>query len=278
MAEDLLGPLRDRPLPPLASGATLRARGEQRRRRRRVALSSAVALTLVLAGGGALALSGRDEPDALRPAPFASPAPEPSDSPSPPPRAWFLPDAFLSAEEAARAEWPGWVVDEAAVPDNLTTVADPCRSGEIPLVDRVGDQGERVMGSTREAGGSSLLQEIYRYDSASDARKAFEEYEQQYARCASVPDPNVDGEGWTIRSEVRRAELTPLGASLLVRRIPCDPGGACTEHFSTYEMVAQRAEALTVVGYTIGEDGDPAEEAAALLDAVQSRLAQVVSG
>lgn len=142
----------------------------------------------------------------------------------------------------------------------------------MPLDDRVRDQGERVMGSTREVGGSSLVQELYAYESPADAEQAFAEYEQRYDRCASVQDPN-NAAGWTIRSEV----VDRSDGGVLVRRIPCSPEDACTEHFSTYTMLVREAEALTVVAYMIGEDGDPAEAARALLAAVQEQLRQVVS-
>lgn len=285
MAEDLLGPLREGPLPVLSPASSIRARGEQRRRRRAALSASAVVVVGgVLAAGAAVTLTGGGGGDELRPAPFASPAPSssaptPSAAPAPvAPVGWFLPDAFLAAADAARVEDPGWVVDEAFEPDSLTSTADPCGERRIPLDDRVRDQGEQIMSSRREAGGSSLHQEIYRYETAEDAALAFGAYEQQYARCASVPNPDADGPGWTTRSEVRRQELTPSGGSLLVRRIPCAPEGGCTMHFATYTMVVRHADAVTVVTYMIGEDGDPADEAEALLEAVQRQLARVVSG
>lgn len=274
MAEDLLGPLRDGPLPPLAPAALLRARGEQRRRRRRVALGAAAAVALVLVGGTAVALSGLGETDELRPAPFATS--EPERSPAASPRRWFLPDVLLTPEEAARAELPGWVVDESVEPDSLAPAADPCREGRIPLDDRVTDLGERVMGSRREAGGSSLHQEVYRYETAADAAAAFAEYEEQYARCAEVQDPNNDP-GWTIRSEVRQREGAADSERLLVRAVPCGPAGGCIAHFATYTMLLREAEAVTVVTYLISEDGDPAEDAESLLAAVQERLRRVVT-
>ena len=43
-------------------------------------------------------------------------------------------------------------------------------------------------------------------------------------------------------------------------------------------MLVREAEAVTLVVYLIGEDGDPAEDAASLLDAVQERLRRVVTG
>ncbi|TAL12156.1 MAG: hypothetical protein EPN99_17080 [Frankiales bacterium] len=230
----------------------------------------------MLAGGTAVALTGLGEPDELRPAPFASS--EPERSPTPSPRPWFLPDVLLTPEEAGRAELPGWVVDPTVEPDSLAPAADPCREGRIPLDDRVTDQGEQVMGSRREVGGSSLHQEVYRYETAADAAAAFAEYEQQYSRCPDEPDPAGDGPGSTIRAEVRQREGSPDSDRMLVRSIPCGPDGGCVPHFATYTMLVREAEAVTLVVYLIGEDGDPAEDAASLLDAVQERLRRVVTG
>ena len=133
------------------------------------------------------------------------------------------------------------------------------------------------MSSQREAGGSSLLQEVYRYATATAAEQALAEYEQQFSRCSDTQDPNAD-EGWTIRSEVVDRQAGSGGTRTLVRRVPCSPEGACTEHFSTYTMLVREVDAVTVVLYTIGEDGDPIEWARPLIAAVQERLREVVAG
>ena len=197
----------------------------------------------------------------------------PTSTADPSARDWFLPDAFLPPVQAAEAELPGWMIQDSHAPDDITSVADPCQEGTLPLADQIRDQGEQAMGSEREAGGSSLLQEVYGYSSATTAEQAFAEYEQRYTRCASVQDPNAS-EGWTIRSAV----VEDTGARVVVRRIPCSPEAACAEHFSTYVFLVRVADAVTVVAYTIAEDGDPAEEARALAAAVERRLREAVIG
>ena len=207
---------------------------------------------------------------------------EPVDGPTPirssAPGPWSTADALLSPEQAGAAEQPGWTVSASFVADDDSPVADPCGEEKVPVAEGRREQTERAMGSTREAGGSSLVQEVYRYDSAASAERAFAAYEQQYARCASAPNPDAGGPGWTTRSEVMDREVGPAGRRLLVRRIPCSPEGACTEHFSTYEIVVQQADGVSVVGYTIGEDGDPIEWARPLVVAVQERLRAVAGG
>ena len=274
MPTDLLGPLGDEPVPPLAPAAVVRARGEQRSRRRRAALAGATALTLALAGGVGIALGVPAGTDALRPEPYATSGtgePTPTPTPPAPARDWSLSDAFLPPEVAAEAELPGWKVVSRLDPED-GPVADPCRDGSPPMSEAVTEVAARAMGSTREAGGSNLAQEVYRYDSPDSAAEAFAVHEQRYARCAEVPEQSGP-DGQSVRSEV----VARTADRLLVRRIPCMSGG-CAAHFSTYEMVVRVGSAVTLVAYAISEDGDPAEEAHALAAAVERRLRDVVSG
>lgn len=189
----------------------------------------------------------------------------------PPARDWSLSDAFLPPEVAAEAELPGWKVVSRLDPAD-GPVADPCRDGSPPMSEAVTEVAARAMGSTREAGGSNLAQEVYRYDSPDSAAEAFAVHEQRYARCAEVPEQSGP-DGQSVRSEV----VARTADRLLVRRIPCMSGG-CAAHFSTYEMVVRVGSAVTLVAYAISEDGDPAEEAHALAAAVERRLRDVVSG
>jgi hypothetical protein len=129
------------------------------------------------------------------------------------------------------------------------------------------------MSSTREAGGSSLAQEAYRYSSSVVAHDAYLEYVARFQRCSDMPDPN-GFDGSTIRSELIGPGDPPSGDRLLIRRIPCQEG-SCTEHFASYVMVVREADALTVVGYAIAEDGDPLEQAGRLAIAVHEHLRRV---
>lgn len=73
LSDDLLGPLRAGPVPPLAAGDRVRARGEQRARRTRALLAGTGALVVLAAGGTAYGLTGGGGgDDALR---FAATAP-----------------------------------------------------------------------------------------------------------------------------------------------------------------------------------------------------------
>lgn len=285
--DDRLAGLRSTPVPPLAPAAAVRARGDRRRSRHRAALAAAAALAAVgVLGAVALSAGGSAKPDSLQPAPFASepagatamPAPSPLLDPEPspvmkepPPAPWAMTEAFLPPEAAGEAEQPGWTVTSQLDPQD-GPVADPCREGSAPLAEEVVEVVGRAMGSSREVGGSNLAQEVYRYSSPQSAADAFAVYEERYARCAEVPDDQAP-EGQTIRSEV--VDRAP--DRLLVRRIPCMSGG-CTDHFSTYEMVVRVQDAVTVVAYAIAEDGDPAQDARALVAAVERRLREVVGG
>lgn len=195
----------------------------------------------------------------------------------PPPRttSWAVGDAFLSPERASQVESEGWRVPARQTPDPAP-LADLCGTGTVPGADRLREQAERAMSSTREAGGSSLAQEVYRYDSAETAKAAFAESLAGISRCEEVQDPN-DEPGNTIRSEHVHAERRGTYEAVLLRRVPCK-SGSCVDHWATYLMLVHAAEALTVVGYTIAEDGDPRAEAEALLTAVAEHLAQTVGG
>jgi hypothetical protein len=193
------------------------------------------------------------------------------------PRPWVLAEAFLSPAAAAAAEGPPmnearWSVVEPYAPDQAP-LADPCSEGSVPLAGEVVDSGERAMSSTREAGGSSLTQEVYRYSSSFVAYDAHLHYVDRFRRCSDVPDPN-GFEGSTIRSELIGPGDAPSGDRLLVRRLPCQED-TCTDHFATYVMVVREADALTVVGYAIAEDGDPLEQAGRIVGAVHEHLRRV---
>jgi hypothetical protein len=191
----------------------------------------------------------------------------------PEPRAWQVGGAFLSPEQASTAEMPGWAVDGEHEP-GAGPLLDPCQQGRHPGPFETSQ--ERAMASVREAGGSRLVQEVFRYPSAQDASAAFEEYAAQVERCPSAPA--VEGpEGYTSRFTAVDRSAEQGGQQLLVQVQPCDDQGACTAHFRTYLFVAQATDGLTAVAYGIGEDGDPVEDASALLDAAAKALSAAVS-
>lgn len=187
--------------------------------------------------------------------------------PAPEPDAPFAPsEAFLSPEQAAAAESPGWAVDEAYEPAP-GPLLDPCGDGAAPLAGEVTASAERAMGSRRDVGGSSLQQEVYVYGSTQAARDAVAAYAAAVERCPSAASP-TSPPGHTVRSS-----LVVSGSSrLLVRRQGCAP--TCTDLATTYALVAQAGRGVTVAAYGIGEDGDPAQAARALLDAVSAQLAR----
>jgi hypothetical protein len=182
--------------------------------------------------------------------------------------------AFLPPEAAAAAELPGWRVDQAYEPA-AGPLLDPCGGDPFPRADDVAASGERALGSQREAGGSELVQEVFRYSSSEAAADALAAYAAAVERCPDRASPQSP-EGYTERHSA--VEQTEGGGvrQLLVRRQPCLPEGRCPAHFSSYLLAAQAGDGLTVAAYAIGEDGDPEADARALLVAVAERLAAAV--
>ena len=200
--------------------------------------------------------------------------PEPGDVPQPPPPvpdAPFPPgDAFLAPEQAAATGSPGWAVDRAYAP-GAGPLLDPCGDGAVPRADDVTARDERALASRREAGGSSLQQEVWVYRSADAAGEAVAAYLQAVQRCPSAPAPDSPPD-----HRVESSLLVEGSSRLLVRRRACAP--ACTDLATTYALVASAGRGVTVATYATAEDGDPVEAARALLDAVTAQLARAAAG
>jgi hypothetical protein len=251
--------------------------------RTRAALLVVAAVVAVLAVGGlvVLLLSGGGDDDRLvASSPTASPTPAPSTSPSPSPAPaatvpaepdpWALHAAFVTTEAAAAAEEPGWV-SSSGDPDP-GPLLDPCRDGVFPLPEAVQDSDERGMASEREAGGSTLAQEVFRYRTEQDAAAALTEYRERVERCSTTPVETMpsDSEELAVLDEASRDDR------LLVRNRYCNP--ACTDLYTTYAMVVQAGDGLSVLTYAVGEDGDPSQYAPRLLDAAVEALQRAVTG
>ena len=132
------------------------------------------------------------------------------------------------------------------------------------------------MSSQREAGGSGLRQEVFRYFSAQAAASALDGYVQRAQRC---PRPPVPGAGAVPDLAGHSLELSVVqrtGATVLVRGRYCAP--ECTDIATRYWLLAQDRDGLIVASYGTGEDGDPARPARALLRATAEALRAATSG
>lgn len=112
LTDDLLGPLHSGPVPPLAAGELVRARGEQRAGRTRARLAGAGALVVLAAAGVGYGVARGGDDDALRLAapppatatssvtPSVAPSSAPAPRPSTPPATPALPVPSASAPAA----------------------------------------------------------------------------------------------------------------------------------------------------------------------------------
>jgi hypothetical protein len=192
---------------------------------------------------------------------------------------WDAGAAFLTPEQASAAEMPGWAVLPAYEPSAFPLL-DPCPDQDLRLSESQTGGRERAMASEREAGGSQIVQEVARYVSSAAAAQVVQEYVEELARCPRGP---VGDDGLLTTYQLVLDETFGDARQLLVRRVPCDttqPDGQelCMSQFSTYLLVAQQADGVTVVDYAIADDGDPAPWAQALLDAVAAALGTAVLG
>ena len=278
MPDDLLGPLGDGPLPPLAPAAAVRARGDQRRRRGAAALAGATALSLVLGAGAASLLLGGEERDALQAdpqprvtsSPSAEPTPTPATSPAPTqvpsPRATQqaapaptstrrparpATGLLLTIEDAARAEPGDWRREGQDVEGPLL---DPCSGGAAyPRDADVRESAATELLSRREAGGTSVVQTVAKYDTEEAARDAAAGYERAVRACPEREgDPQVEGSGR--RHEVVSEEDVEGVPTLLVRSESTCEG--CVFGYA-YFAVQQSGDVVSVLVAEIGEDGDP---------------------
>lgn len=251
------------------------------RQRHAVIVAAAVLALLALAGAGVLLLRGSDaQAPVARPTtdtspsatPSSAPPPEPSPTPTPSPSpsagTWEPSDAFLTPEQASQAEGSDWALaDFSSDPEPLL---DPCGGDGVPQAEAVDAEQDRALTAEREIASNELLQEVYRYAGEQDAAAAFATYRQRVEACPRTPLDEGD--------EIESSIVTERSSDdrLLVRQRYCNP--ECTDLFTRYAMVARSGAGLTVLRYAIGEDGDPAEPAGALLDAAAEALAAAVRG
>lgn len=246
-------------------------------RTRTAVLAVAVVVALLALGGLTVLLLGGDDDQLASTTPTASPTPSaPSPAPPPTPSAaatpeaatWEVSAAFVAPEAASAAEEPGWAVSMAdAEPGPLL---DPCGDGDFPLPDAVASD-EQALESEREAGGSNLAQEVFRYETEQDAAAAFAAYLERVQRCPGAP---VEGTSDVVESTV--VEDASGEDRVLVREQYCNP--ACTDLYTTYSLVVRSADGLSVLAYSIGEDGDPIDGVRPLLDAAAEALQAAVTG
>jgi hypothetical protein len=130
----------------------------------------------------------------------------------------------------------------------------------------------QVLASSREAGGSELVQEVLRYASVDAAEAAFEEHLARVERCPVAPAP-ASPPGHVERYAVVAEPAVPGARAALVQVQPCDDSGACPAQFRSYLLLAHAADGLTTAAYALAEDGDPRDAAEALLAALAERLA-----
>lgn len=222
-------------------------------------------------------------PAAPFPSPSGAPAagptsPEPATPPPAPSAApvWRLEDGFLSPQEATRAQGGSSSWELKDVPPTLGPLLDPCADASFPAASDIRQGAERSIETHQEIDGSALTQEVFRYSSAEASLAAFEGYVDRVQRCAAAND--AGRESGPFPMEVRQLRA---GDRLLVARGDCpaqDGEGVMPADcmWVSYRMVVRSGDGLTVAGYGTGEDGDPAEGAQELLDAIAAKLARTV--
>lgn len=250
---------------------------------RRAVIAAAIAFAvLALAGLGVLLLRSDGDSDRLATSPAASPSPSASPSassspspspsappsPSPEPVAWDVAEAFVTPEGATAATQQDWAPSDVSPDDE--PLLDPCGDGEVPLADRVAAADEQALAAVRETGSSELLQEVVRYEDEQDAAAAMSTWLQRVEDCPRVP--LEEPEGHTLELSVVADASGP--DRLLVRQRYCGP--ECTDLYTTYALVARAGSGVTVLRYALAEDGDPEDDARALLDVAADQLAAAV--
>ncbi len=156
---------------------------------------------------------------------------------------WSAEDALLDVADARQVEPGAWQRETS--PGGR--VLDPC-PGRTPRREdaAVRDSAEGGLVLRREAGGTGVDQEVYRYPSARLAAAALDGYERAVRRCPREPG---SVRGTTTLYDVARRE-----ADALYVRVGC--AGECVP-WPVYVAVVRVGDGLAVVEAGWGEDGDP---------------------
>ena len=228
----------------LPGAAAARARGAQRTRRSRAALAAVGSVVAVLALTAGVALgSGPDR--------IAPPATGPSSSAPPSLATWDATDALLTAEDTTSVEPGDWVVSGAP----QERLLDPCEGGTRYLTDETVEATERRgLEVRREAGGTQVDQEVYRYVSAQDAAEAVAGYRRAVEECPSEPETGILG-GTRTHEGVATARDGELYVRVLTDCPSCAP-------YPYYLAVVQVGDGVAVLSVVVGADGDPGVELA----------------
>jgi len=286
MPDDLFSPWGEVQVPPMASAATVRARGDRRRRRSQAVLAGAGALVVALALTGGLALAGGGRqvvqpgtpvPSSSAPTPptsEATPTGEPAPSTAP---SYELADAAFTPEDLARVEAGAWDYLDVVTDDGL--LLDPCPGGTTypSDVDRVARSSAGLV-LLREAGGTEVVQQLARYVDVTAATEAFDGYRRAVEGCPVKPVEGLPDQ--VFRHEVLESSDDDGLRSVLVRaKTGCDAscaGGAFYLGFS-YFAVQQVGDAVVLTRVAVGEDGDPGlDDALPFFAAAQDRLRDTV--
>lgn len=183
----------------------------------------------------------------VRGGPFAAPEPSLMKGPPPPPPApatWDAMDALLTAEDTTSVEPGDWVV--SGVPQER--LLDPCEGGtRYPTDEAVEATDRRGLEVRREAGGTQVDQEVYRYASAQDAAEAVAGYRRAVAECPSEPETGILG-GTRTHEIVDSAGDGKLYVRVLTECPSCAP-------YPSYLAVVQVDDGVAVLSVVVGEDG-----------------------
>jgi hypothetical protein len=164
-------------------------------------------------------------------------------------------DLLLSPADADAAEPGSWreADQEGADPRLL----DPCTGGtDYPRdADRV-DRAATALGSSREAGDTSVVQTVARYASTSAARDAAEGYERAVRGCPSEEGgEELPGSRRTHQVVEEWSDLDGVRTLYVRTEGTCD---GCSPAYGYY-AVQQVGDLVSVLSVAVGEDGDPGD-------------------
>lgn len=206
---------------------------------------------------------GTSSPAPTAAASASAPAPHPA-----PPRTWAPSDAFLTPEAASEAEFPGWVVEDDH-PPRLPPgpVVDPC--GADAYAAEPAAQAERAMTSTRDSGGSGLVQRVTRYADTAAAGRSFDDLTAAFLRCPEAPADD----GGTFRYAVEATYGPGDPRAVLVSVVQCPADGCSATAYRSYVLLARSGDGVSEAHYGVSEDGTPRAQAEKLLAATLEYLA-----